>query len=81
MSLWHCPEHRLVGPMPCCALASRAEFNGFMQRRAMIFGDIYPCHTPIMARGDDLRKAWMWYASQSDAIAESTALDAAKNSR
>lgn len=34
--------------------------------RQMVFGDIYLCHSPIMARGDDLRKAWMWYASQSD---------------
>lgn len=38
--------------------------------RPMIFGDIYLCHAPILARGDDLRKAWMWYASQSDAGGE-----------
>lgn len=38
--------------------------------RRMVVGDIYLCHTPIMARGDDLRKIWMWYASQSDATTE-----------
>jgi hypothetical protein len=35
------------------------------RKRKMVVGDIYLCHTPIMARGDDLRKIWMWYASQA----------------
>lgn len=35
--------------------------------RPMVVGDLYLCHTPIMARNDDFRKIWMWYASQSDA--------------
>lgn len=33
--------------------------------RRMVVGDIYLCHTPTMARWDDLRKIWMWYASQT----------------
>lgn len=35
--------------------------------RPMVFGDIFLCYTPSMRRWDDLRKAWIWYASQSDA--------------
>lgn len=27
MSIWHCPEHGLVGPMGCCAKASLASFE------------------------------------------------------
>jgi hypothetical protein len=27
MSLWHCPEHGLVGPGPCCQKAGLAQFQ------------------------------------------------------
>lgn len=31
MSLWHCPEHGLVGPGPCCINARLAHFRQLTQ--------------------------------------------------
>jgi hypothetical protein len=53
-----------VGTEGNCVCRKRF-FDWLPTARPMVVGDIYPCHTTIMARGDDLRKIWMWYASQA----------------
>lgn len=55
MSLWHCPEHGLVGPSPCCPKSSRAQVE--MAKPPAVVTDLQRLDSRLSAAAYRLKNA------------------------